>query len=109
MNFAKSTFSGANGDECVEWAVVSDGVHVRDSKDRMGAWLLFRHCDWAELVAAVAAGASHPAVTRSDGGFALVGPGGTLWFTPAEWEAFAAAARDGQCAPHTSSALSVAS
>lgn len=45
----KSSYSAGNGGECVEVAVASGAVHVRDSKDvtvspltvRTGAWRVF--------------------------------------------------------------------
>jgi hypothetical protein len=40
----KSTYSGANG--CVEVAFLGDRVAVRDSKDRLGAVLLFTPDEW---------------------------------------------------------------
>ncbi|MGI5416651.1 DUF397 domain-containing protein [Actinomadura luteofluorescens] len=35
----KSSYSGGTGGECVELAVVSSGVLLRDSKDPDGPWL----------------------------------------------------------------------
>ena len=46
----KSSYSGAEGGECVEVAVGPGALHVRDSKDREGARLAFRWEDWAAFV-----------------------------------------------------------
>ena len=54
--FVKSTFSGGNAGNCVEWAVTAAGVYVRDSKDRDGAELLFTHAEWDGFVAGARAG-----------------------------------------------------
>jgi Domain of unknown function (DUF397) len=99
IEFVKSSFSGGNGGNCVEWAFDRAGVHVRDSKDRDGAELLFTFSEWDELAAAAGAGTAHAAVTPSaGGGVRLTGRAGQLNFTHAEWDAFAAAARSGECA-----------
>jgi hypothetical protein len=50
----KSTFSNTNG--CVEFALVEDGVAVRDSKDPAGPVLLFSTAEWQAFVAGVLAG-----------------------------------------------------
>lgn len=34
LNWFKSSYSGGDGDNCVEVAVRSDAVHIRDSKDK---------------------------------------------------------------------------
>lgn len=95
--FVKSTFSGGNGGDCVEWAHTSAGVYVRDSKDRLGPELGFAAAEWDALTAAVAAGAAHDAVTPASDGVRLAGRGGALTFTHSEWCAFTAAARAGEC------------
>lgn len=94
--FVKSSLSGEGN--CVEWAFDRAGVHVRDSKDRAGAELLFTFSEWDELAAAAAAGTAHAAVTPGVNAVHLTGRGGQLSFTHAEWDAFAAAARAGECA-----------
>lgn len=48
----KSSYSGANGN-CVEVAYVSDGVAMRDSKDREGPALVFTPQEWDAFVAGV--------------------------------------------------------
>jgi hypothetical protein len=47
----KSTRSGASG--CVEVATLERVVGVRDSKDRQGAVLVFRHDEWNAFLAGV--------------------------------------------------------
>jgi hypothetical protein len=91
--FVKSSFSTGNGGNCVEWAFASDGVYVRDSKDRDGPELFLTFAEWDDLVAKAAGDAP------SAGGVRLTGKGGELLFTPSEWDAFAAAARAGECHP----------
>ncbi|MGW7004980.1 DUF397 domain-containing protein [Streptomyces sp. NPDC054933] len=54
-----STYSQANGGECIEWApnVVARGVvPVRDSKDPAGPALAFSLASWASFVDAVKRG-----------------------------------------------------
>lgn len=53
----KSTRSGANG-SCVEVATnLSDGVAIRDTKNRTGGTLVFSRNEWAAFVADVRGGA----------------------------------------------------
>jgi hypothetical protein len=100
MTYVKSTHSGGNGGDCVEWAVTAAGVRVRDSKDPGGPALLFDPAGWDALTAAAARDLPHPAVTvTATGDVHLRGPSATLRFTAAEWRAFTAAARDGQTTP----------
>ena len=97
IEFVKSSLSGEGN--CVEWAFGQAGVHVRDSKDRDGAELMFTFSEWDELAAAAGAGTAHAAVEPgAGGGVHLTGRGGRLTFTRAEWDAFTAAARRGECA-----------
>ncbi|GGQ00471.1 DUF397 domain-containing protein [Streptosporangium pseudovulgare] len=51
----KSSLSGS-GPSCVEVAFVNDAVAVRDTKDRDGGTLLFRHDTWAAFVGGIKAG-----------------------------------------------------
>ncbi|MQS06221.1 DUF397 domain-containing protein [Streptomyces alkaliphilus] len=46
----KSTYSSAQGDDCVEVAFDEELVLVRDSKDTSRPHLAVRHRDWARLV-----------------------------------------------------------
>ncbi|MHA4817707.1 DUF397 domain-containing protein [Streptomyces aculeolatus] len=47
----KSSYSSGDGDNCVEVAVTSQAVHVRDSKDREGGQLSVTPAAWADFVA----------------------------------------------------------
>ena len=49
----KSSYSGANGGECIEVAAADDGVMVRDSKDRSGDVLAVPAAAWRVFVEAV--------------------------------------------------------
>jgi hypothetical protein len=46
----KSSHSSGEGGECVEVAVLSGRVHVRDSKDKSGPALSLTPTDWAAFV-----------------------------------------------------------
>ncbi|MFD6168016.1 DUF397 domain-containing protein [Streptomyces coeruleorubidus] len=47
----KSSYSdGPDGDSCVEIAVASDAIHVRDSKDAVGPHLALKAKVWADFV-----------------------------------------------------------
>jgi hypothetical protein len=53
----KSSYSGGNGGNCVEVAVVpGDGRAVRDSKEPGGPVLMFAADEWAAFAAGVKAG-----------------------------------------------------
>ncbi|MGA5602347.1 DUF397 domain-containing protein [Streptomyces griseoincarnatus] len=47
----KSTYSGSGGGDCVEVAINSGTVHVRDSKDSMGQQLTFTGPAWKGFLA----------------------------------------------------------
>jgi hypothetical protein len=50
----KSSYSGANGGNCVEVALsLPSVVAVRDSKDRTGSVLVFTRDGWQQFTAAV--------------------------------------------------------
>jgi hypothetical protein len=51
----KSSFSSANGSNCVEVAEVAEAMAVRDSKDRHGSALLFTPTSWTAFIDAVRA------------------------------------------------------
>ena len=54
----KSSYSGGNGGNCVEVAVLpDDGRAVRDSKDPEGPKLVFAAATWQTFTAAVRGGA----------------------------------------------------
>ena len=50
LDWRKSTFSGSSGDNCVEVATCPATVHVRDSKDKEGPQLAFTPTEWAHFV-----------------------------------------------------------
>jgi hypothetical protein len=50
----KSSYSGGNGGECVEVAVLPDARRaVRDSKDPDGGALVFNTSDWVAFIKSV--------------------------------------------------------
>ncbi|MET9099140.1 MULTISPECIES: DUF397 domain-containing protein [Streptomyces] len=53
----KSSYSGTQGDDCVEVAVGEQGVHVRDSKDVTRPHLAVGRDGWARFVGFTARGA----------------------------------------------------
>jgi hypothetical protein len=53
----KSSYSGANGGNCIEIAAVARTVAVRDSKDPEGPVLVFGPKDWRRFADRVKAGA----------------------------------------------------
>jgi hypothetical protein len=54
LNWFKSSYSGSQGDSCVEVAYRPDAVYVRDSKDKDGPRLVVSPAAWADFVAYVA-------------------------------------------------------
>ena len=46
----KSSYSGTEGDNCIEVAVSADAVRVRDSKDADGPHLTVDRRAWSEFV-----------------------------------------------------------
>ena len=52
-SWRKSSYSGANGGECVEVATTADAVMVRDTKDRSGNVLSVPVSAWRAFVSAV--------------------------------------------------------
>ena len=52
-SWRKSSYSGANGGECVEVATTADAVRVRDTKDRSGNVLSVPVSAWRAFVSAV--------------------------------------------------------
>ncbi|MCX5210283.1 DUF397 domain-containing protein [Kitasatospora sp. NBC_00240] len=50
LTWFKSSYSGNEGGECVEVAMATATVHVRDSKDRGGPLLGFTPDAWAAFV-----------------------------------------------------------
>lgn len=55
--YRKSSYSGADNENCVEVAFIGDHVAVRDSKDRTGdAVLYFTHAEWEAFLCGAHAG-----------------------------------------------------
>ncbi|MFF8387676.1 DUF397 domain-containing protein [Streptomyces kanasensis] len=50
LTWVKSSYSGADGPDCVEVAAAEDTVHVRDSKSVPGPQLGFAPDAWAAFV-----------------------------------------------------------
>ncbi|MFD9864639.1 DUF397 domain-containing protein [Streptomyces alboflavus] len=46
----KSSYSGGDGDDCVEVATCPTAVHVRDSKNRQGPQLALEPSAWADFL-----------------------------------------------------------
>ncbi|MBL1096482.1 DUF397 domain-containing protein [Streptomyces coffeae] len=55
LSWHKSTHSGGDGDECVEVATCPHTVHVRDSKDTQGPQLAFSPTAWTAFVSSCVA------------------------------------------------------
>ena len=53
LRWFTSSFSGGNGNGCVEVAFLPDGVAVRDTKDRALTPHRYPTAPWAEFLAAV--------------------------------------------------------
>lgn len=49
----KSSYSGQEGNECVEVAILGDGAAVRDSKDPQGGFFAVPEAGWSAFLAAV--------------------------------------------------------
>ncbi|MCF2526121.1 DUF397 domain-containing protein [Yinghuangia soli] len=56
LSWFKSSYSGSQGDSCVEVAVTEQAVHVRDSKTTAGPALTLDRADWARFVASAERG-----------------------------------------------------
>ncbi|MGW7355490.1 DUF397 domain-containing protein [Streptomyces sp. NPDC054802] len=46
----KSSYSGSQGDDCVEVAIAEQGVHVRDSKDVTLPAFAVARAEWASFM-----------------------------------------------------------
>ncbi|MFF3215350.1 DUF397 domain-containing protein [Streptomyces sp. NPDC002886] len=53
LRWFKSSYSGSEGDSCVEIASCADSVHVRDSKVTAGPELAVSPRSWAAFVGGV--------------------------------------------------------
>ncbi|MFI6280324.1 DUF397 domain-containing protein [Streptomyces sp. NPDC050988] len=49
----KSSYSGSDGDDCVEVAASPAAIHVRDSKNSRGPQLALSPTAWGDFVASV--------------------------------------------------------
>ena len=52
-NWRTSSYSGANGGECLEVASVEDALMVRDTKDRSGKSLTVPSSAWRAFISTV--------------------------------------------------------
>ncbi|GAA3491753.1 DUF397 domain-containing protein [Streptomyces cremeus] len=52
----KSSYSGTQGDDCIEVAIAEQAVHVRDSKDLSREDVAVGRAGWARFVRYVAQG-----------------------------------------------------
>ncbi|OKK04586.1 toxin [Streptomyces sp. CB03234] len=50
LSWQKSSYSGSQGDDCVEVATCPTTVHVRDSKDTAGPQLALSPAAWAAFL-----------------------------------------------------------
>ncbi|MGA5320539.1 DUF397 domain-containing protein [Streptomyces seoulensis] len=50
LDWFKSSYSGGDGDNCIEVAVCSEAVHIRDSKDKRMRSLTVTSDAWATFV-----------------------------------------------------------
>ncbi|MGI5444889.1 DUF397 domain-containing protein [Streptomyces sp. CA-243310] len=53
LSWHKSTYSGSQGDDCVEVAACADTVHVRDSKVAAGPELAVAPASWTAFLGGV--------------------------------------------------------
>ncbi|MEV4052047.1 DUF397 domain-containing protein [Amycolatopsis sp. NPDC049688] len=49
----KSSYSGQEGNECVEVAILRDGAAVRDSKDPRGGFFTVPEAGWSAFLAEI--------------------------------------------------------
>jgi hypothetical protein len=54
LTWFKSSYSGAEGGQCVEVAAEATAVHVRDSKTTTGPVLTVSHATWAGFIGSAA-------------------------------------------------------
>jgi hypothetical protein len=50
LNWFKSSYSGSEGDDCVEVAHAPEAVHVRDSKVKNGPRFAVAASTWADFI-----------------------------------------------------------
>lgn len=51
LSWRKSSYSSSGDGDCIEIAACPDTIHVRDSKDKQGPQLTFSPTAWADFVA----------------------------------------------------------
>ncbi|MFG2561604.1 DUF397 domain-containing protein [Streptomyces sp. NPDC048496] len=56
LTWFKSSYSGSEGDSCVEVAMGSEAIHVRDSKDQLSPELALSPAAWGDFVSYAAQG-----------------------------------------------------
>ncbi|MFD7556062.1 DUF397 domain-containing protein [Streptomyces sp. NPDC059835] len=54
LRWFKSSYSGSEGDDCVEVAACTDAIHIRDSKVTAGPELAVTPTAWSEFLVGVA-------------------------------------------------------
>lgn len=59
LSWFKSSYSGGDGDNCVEVALRPQAVHIRDSKDKAIRPLVVRPTAWAAFTALAADSSLH--------------------------------------------------
>ncbi|QDI71548.1 DUF397 domain-containing protein [Streptomyces calvus] len=50
LDWFKSSYSGSEGDDCVEVAFAGDAVHVRDSKEMHGPRFVVSSSAWRDFL-----------------------------------------------------------
>lgn len=50
LTWRKSSYSSADGPDCVEVAITPATIHIRDSKDKQRAQLAVSGASWAEFL-----------------------------------------------------------
>jgi hypothetical protein len=50
LDWFKSSYSGSEGDDCVEVAHAPEAVHVRDSKKKEGPAFVVSPCAWGAFL-----------------------------------------------------------
>ncbi|MEU9084726.1 DUF397 domain-containing protein [Streptomyces sp. NPDC048357] len=56
LRWFKSSYSGSEGDSCVEVATCTDAVHIRDSKVSAGPELAVTPASWDAFLGGITAG-----------------------------------------------------
>jgi hypothetical protein len=56
LTWFKSSYSGSQGDDCVEVAASTQTIHVRDSKDQWSPELVLSPTAWSDFITYAAQG-----------------------------------------------------